>query len=72
MDVHVRVRRWGNSMGLVLPKDVVEALGVSEGEELILGEVRKGERIQQLFGVARSVKGSAQKLKDEMRKGWGD
>jgi putative addiction module antidote len=30
----VKVRKVGNSLGVILTKDVVESLGVSEGDEL--------------------------------------
>ena len=31
---HLKVRRIGNSLGVVLPKEVLAKLGVAEGEEL--------------------------------------
>ena len=33
---HLKIRRIGNSLGVVLPKDVLVRLGVGEGDELIL------------------------------------
>jgi len=33
---HLKVRKIGNSLGVVLPKDLLAELGVGEGDELIV------------------------------------
>jgi putative addiction module antidote len=33
---HLKVRRIGNSLGVVLPKELLTRLGVAEGDELIV------------------------------------
>lgn len=33
---HLKVRKIGNSLGVVLPRDVLARLGAAEGDELIL------------------------------------
>lgn len=40
---HLKVRRIGNSLGVVLPKDVLAQLGVGEGDELIATAAPGGE-----------------------------
>jgi len=35
---HLKVRKIGNSLGVVLPKDVLAQLGVGEGDELIVNK----------------------------------
>ncbi len=40
---HPKVRRIGNSPGVVLPKEALAALGVSEGDEPVLSEAPDGE-----------------------------
>ena len=39
---HLKVRRIGNSLGVVLPKDVLARLGVAEGEELAVATDAEG------------------------------
>lgn len=34
----LKIRRIGNSLGVVLPKAVLDRLGVGEGDELVLSE----------------------------------
>ena len=40
---HLKVRKIGNSLGIVLPKETLALLGVSEGDELIVSEAPNGE-----------------------------
>ena len=41
----VKVRKVGNSMGVILTKDVVESLGVTEGDELFAIRTPDGIRL---------------------------
>jgi putative addiction module antidote len=45
MATPVRVRKVGNSLGILLTKDVVEALGVAEGDELFAVRTPDGIRL---------------------------
>lgn len=38
----MKVAKWGNSLAVRLPKDVVEALGVKEGDDLSIGVAESG------------------------------
>ena len=40
---HLKVRKIGNSLGVVLPKETLAQLGVGEGDELIVSEAPDGE-----------------------------
>ena len=65
-----RVRRIGNSLGLVIPKDEAARQGLVEGDIVSL-EVVKKTNLGDLFGAFKFSK-TAQELKDEARKGWGE
>jgi len=67
MQVKARLRRWGNSYGVVLPKEVVEKEGLKEGDEVEIS-VRRVSDIRRLFG--RYPFKDLQFEKEEMRKGW--
>ena len=41
----VKVRRVGNSLGVILSKDLVESLGVAEGDELFAIRTPDGIRL---------------------------
>jgi putative addiction module antidote len=40
---HLKIRRIGNSLGVVLPKETLAQLGVGEGDELIVTNAPDGE-----------------------------
>jgi len=62
------VKRWGNSLGIVLPKDMVEKEELSEDTEILVDVVKKAD-ISFLFGSLER-KMSGQKFKDMVREGW--
>lgn len=70
MTVASRVRRVGNSLSIVIPADEVKAQKISEGD-IIEVDIRRKVNIKNLFGSVKFSK-SAQAMKDEDRKGWGD
>ena len=41
--VELKVRKFGNSLGVVLPKEVIQRLRASDGETLYLVETAEGE-----------------------------
>jgi len=42
----LKVRKIGNSLGVVLPKDVLAKLRVSEGDELTVSDLQSGVALQ--------------------------
>ncbi len=68
MATEVNVRKWGNSMGIVLPKELIEEKGIKEDDEIII-EVAKKADLSKLFGSLKR-KMSGQEFKDMVRKGW--
>ena len=40
--IEVKIRKVGNSLGVVLPKEAIGALRVAEGDRLLLGELPDG------------------------------
>ena len=67
MNTKSKVKRWGNSLGVILPKNLVEAEGLSEGEEVEV-TVRKVSDVRDLRGKYPFK--DLQHEKDEMRRGW--
>jgi len=45
MAAAVKVRKVGNSLGIILTKDVIESLGVAEGDELFAIRTPDGIRL---------------------------
>ncbi|HLC58044.1 MAG TPA: AbrB/MazE/SpoVT family DNA-binding domain-containing protein [Candidatus Nanoarchaeia archaeon] len=68
MATEVTVRKWGNSMGVILPKQLMEQEGLKENEKIFL-EIVKEADLRDIFGTLKT-KVSGQKFKDMARKGW--
>ena len=62
------VRKWGNSLGIILPYDVVEREHIHEEDKIII-QIVKRANLSDIFGsLPRTMSG--QEFKDMVRKGW--
>jgi len=69
--MYATIKKWGNSYGILLPAEFVRSRNLSENEVVEI-EVRKRDfHMKDFFGIVKSRK-SIQKIKDELRAGWGD
>jgi antitoxin component of MazEF toxin-antitoxin module len=62
-----KLKRWGNSFGVLIPKALVEQEGLKEGEEVEIS-VRRLADIRALRGKYRFK--DLQHEKNEMKRGW--
>ncbi|MDG6995208.1 MAG: AbrB/MazE/SpoVT family DNA-binding domain-containing protein [Nitrososphaerota archaeon] len=67
MQAKARLKRWGNSFGVVVPKEIIEREHLKEGEEVEIS-VRRASDIKHLFGKYPFK--DLQLQKEKMRKGW--
>ena len=68
--IDVRVKKWGNSFGVVIPKEVIEKEDIKEDEDVRLIVVKKSSKIlKETFGMLKGkIKKSTQQIKDELSK----
>jgi len=69
MMLRAKVRRWGDSLGLILPKELAAKAGLEEGDEVEI-TITKAVRLEGLFGKLPFKDLGA--LKEELRRGWGE
>ncbi|MBI2147822.1 AbrB/MazE/SpoVT family DNA-binding domain-containing protein [Candidatus Woesearchaeota archaeon] len=70
MATEATIKRWGNSMGIVLPKDMIEKGHFHENDKVIVTVVKEAD-VSSSFGALKGKIGmSGQKLKDMVRQGW--
>jgi antitoxin component of MazEF toxin-antitoxin module len=62
-----KIKSWGNSLGIILPKALVDAEELKEGEEVEI-TVRKTSDIRTLRGKYPFK--NLQHEKDQMKQGW--
>jgi len=63
-----RVRRWGSSLGIVLPPEMVKELRLEAGREVMV-DIRPAG-IEEAFGSLKNWTVDPRKLKDELRRRW--
>ena len=68
-EIEVITKKWGSSLGVVIPKNIVEKEHIKEREKLKI-EIKKMHKVKDIFGMLKGLRINAQKAKDEMRKGW--
>jgi len=64
-----KVRRWGSSLGVVIPNPTAKELRLRPGDEVVL-DVQPVGGVSEAFGSLRDWKVDTQKLKDWVRRGW--
>lgn len=70
MEVKAVAKRWGSSIGVIIPKEVVDAKRIKENDKITI-EIKSGQPSKNMFGrFPRRLKKTAQELKDDVRKGW--
>lgn len=67
--VYVKIKKWGNSLGITLPVNIIRNKKIAENEIIEIEIKKKSEPLKKLFGTL-SRKISTQKIKDEIREGW--
>lgn len=67
MGIRTVVRRWGNSLGVVIPRDEAVKEGIHEDDEVEV-VIRRAVDLRQLFGKFKFK--DLQRLKEELREGW--
>ncbi len=68
-EIEVQTRKWGNSLGIAIPKKIIEEEFLHENQKIII-EIKRVADIRTFFNSMKFTK-STQQLKDEMRDGWG-
>lgn len=68
--IETKVKKWGNSFGVIIPKDVISTKKIRENQHisiLILDDSRKV--LKETFGSLKGkLKKTSQEIKDELRR----
>ena len=68
VECDVTTRKWGNSLGITLPKEIVEEAHLKENEEIKILILKKSQTAEHLFGMFKGkISGSGQEIKDMIR-----
>ena len=72
--INTRAKRWGNSLGIVLPKKIIDSQQIKEGSEIkIIIESKNKTKVKNLFGILKGkLKKDTETLMREIdRELWG-
>ncbi len=61
------VKKWGNSLGVVIPSDIAEIEHIKEKEKIRFMIIKDSKVLKETFGIAKG-KLKAQEIKDQLRK----
>lgn len=67
--IKTKVKQWGNSVGIVIPREAVDRMNLKLGESIIIDIKRKEGVLRELFGSMKF--GNSRKLLKEIRKDMG-
>lgn len=69
LQTRAKIKLWGNSLGVIIPKEIVMKEDIHENDEVII-TITKKNTLEGFFGKGKGIKINTQKVKDEIRKEW--
>lgn len=70
MAIEVKLRKWGNSIGVILPKELISKKNLKEDQTIVIEVVKKAD-LTRVFGSLKNKKHiSGQQFKEIAREGW--
>ena len=69
LQTKTRIREWGNSLGIIIPKEIVIREDLKPNDEITI-KISKKDNLEDFFGKGKHIKINSQKMKNEGRKAW--
>ena len=71
MEIEVLTRRWGNSIAVIVPANIVEKENLKENEKVLFKiEKKRSTKVKDLFGLLKNWKKPTEEILKEAREGW--
>ncbi len=73
MAIETKTKKWGNSIGVVIPAETVERLKLKPGEQITIDVEKKQNVLKELFGslrFTRSTKMILEEVREELEGKW--
>lgn len=67
MAIEVKTKRWGNSIGIVIPSETIEKLNIKPEEEIVIEIGKKSNVLKELFGAIKFKKPTEQIIKESRK-----
>jgi antitoxin component of MazEF toxin-antitoxin module len=69
LEISCKTKKWGSSMGIIIPKEIVEKERIHVGESIVV-QITPRLKCKDLFGVLPKWKRSTEEIKKELKEGW--
>lgn len=56
MAIEVETKQWGNSVGVIIPREVINGLKIKVGESVLMEIEKKENPLKSLFGFGKGKK----------------
>ncbi len=66
IEIRSKLRKWGNSFGIVVPQNALNG-EIKENDEITVLITTQNNNLENVFGMLKNKKLDAQKIKDEIR-----
>lgn len=63
-EITTKVRKWGNSFGIIIPLEVLKSKRIREGEEIDAIIIKKSNVLKETFGTHKFSKSVKQLMKE--------
>lgn len=64
MAIEVKTKKWGNSIGIVIPSKTVKKLNIKPEEEIVIEIEKKYNVLKELFGAVKFRKSKEEILRE--------
>lgn len=68
MAIEVRTKKWGNSIGIIIPSETVERFNIKPEEKIVIEISKESNVLKEMFGKAKFKKKTAREMLNEFRK----
>ena len=72
LEVEAKVRKWGRSFGVVIPKDKIKEEGIKENETIKLLIAKKTNVLKETFGTMKFKRSTQEILEESDREDWNE
>jgi len=68
LEFNAKVKKWGNSLGIVIPKEQLNMDKLKEEDEVYIIAIKKNNTLKETFGILKGKIRSGQEAKDISRR----
>ena len=70
IEAESELKIWGNSFGIIVPKEIVKEEKLNEGDKIFLLITKKTDALRKTFGTAKFKRSTAEILREGDKESW--